>query len=204
MEQILNYSLTLVLLYGYPIIIGATFLAYLGLPISLNILIMAAGAFTSDGTLNVYILLPLVAISAFLGDVFGYYLGHRFGFLIINSYTKKIGITEKRLDSVEAFLERWGASFIFLTRWLFTPLGIPVNIMAGINRYKFKSFFLWALVGEIIWASLYIGLGRYFGANWVTLTEYVSDAPTFITLLTVGGILVWLGVKLWKKSHSSK
>jgi membrane protein DedA with SNARE-associated domain len=89
MDQLLNYLLTQILVHGYPIIFFAILVAYLGAPIPLNVLILAAGAFTIDGTLNLYYLIPFVALTAWLGDIFNYYLGKRFGFLLINSYTKK-------------------------------------------------------------------------------------------------------------------
>lgn len=199
MDQLLNFLLTQILVHGYPIVFGAILLAYIGVPVPLNVLILAAGAFTKDDTLSIYVLIPLVSISAIIGDLIQYYLGKRFGFLLINKYTAKLGLTQKRLQTVTRFLDRWGASCIFTSRCIFTAFGNPVNFIAGINEYSFKSFFIWCVIGEVIWASSYIYLGYLFGTNWVTLLDYIQNAPAFTAFVLMGLLYVFIGYKIWRK-----
>lgn len=199
MTDILNQLLTLVLIYGYPIIAGIIILGYLGLPISLNAILLAAGAFASDGTLNIYILVPFVTIVALGGDIFNYILGRKFGFLLINTYTERVGLTKSTLSSVDLYLSKWGGWIIFITRFLLTPIGIPVNIISGVSHYPLKKFILFAGIGEFIWAYCYIMLGFILGANWVTLWSYISETPQILLLGIVGIGLFIMSIRMWHK-----
>ena len=201
MDQLLHTLLTLVLVYGYPIIIIAIILAYLGIPISLNAILLAAGSFTVNGTLSIYILIPLVTIASVLGDLGEYYIGRRFGFVIVDRFTSKIGLTHARIANTNVFLQRWGSITVFITRWLLTPFGIPVNLMAGISEYPFSRFLIAASTGELLWASLYIYLGNYFGANWQIFFDYINNAPVLLALLTIGIISLVVAFRMWK-SHT--
>ncbi|CAN5205488.1 DedA family protein [soil metagenome] len=199
MDQLLNSLLTLILVYGYPIIIFIIITAYLGLPISLNAVLLAAGSFTVDGNLNIFILIPLVAVTAVIGDLFGYYLGKRFGYVIVDKVTSKLGLTHNRISSTDSLLKRWGWGCIFMTRWLITPFGIPVNHMAGISNYSFKHFLISATLGELLWSFLYIYLGNFFGANWQIFFEYISGAPSLLAFVVIGIISLAIAFRMWEK-----
>lgn len=197
MDSLINSLLTLVLIHGYPILLGIIFLSYLGLPIPVNLFLLASGAFTTDNTLHLYYLIPLVSLSAILGDGIHYYLGYRFGYLLFDKLFTKINLQSSQSNKLTIFLKRRGAWLIFVTRWLLTPLGIPVNFLAGINHYSFKSFIFWVILGEILWASIYTYLGHFFGTNWVSISEYINNAPYLFVSLFIGGICLYYGLKLF-------
>jgi len=199
MTQLLNILLTLLINYGYPVIFLCIIFAYLGLPIPTNAILLASGAFSVDGTLNIFILIPFVAFIAIIGDVFGYYLGQRFGYLLINSFTSKVGITNESLKDVEVFLAKRGRWSVFLTRWLITPIGIPVNLVSGITHYSFKKFLPIVILGELLWSFIYLYTGYIFGANWISIWNLISDAPQILALFVVGlGLLIYIFGKLKK------
>jgi membrane protein DedA with SNARE-associated domain len=104
---------------------------------------------------------------------------------------------------VDVFLSRWGAACIFLTRWLITPLGIPVNVGAGINGYTFKKFVVWCFVGEFLWSFVYIYLGHILGTNWILIADYTTNAPSLLAYSIIGGGSLVISYKLWKK-HRAK
>jgi membrane-associated protein len=199
MTQLLDPILTLILNYGYPIVALCVLCGYTGIPIPSDAILMAAGSFTVDGTLNVLILFPLVIITALLGDLIGYLIGWKLGYLLVNKFTRRFGLTEKKLSAVNNFLERWGIWCIFITRWLLTPLAVPVNLVSGISRYSLKKFLVVALIGESLWAGIYIYLGYLFGANWQTLTDYLDNVPLVLVLVLVGLGCLGIALRMWKK-----
>lgn len=201
MSEILNPILTLVLNYGYPIIVCCIIAAYFGLPIPTNAILLAAGSFSVDGTLNIFILILLAALTAITGDLFGYYLGKKIGFLMVNKLTKKLGLTQNRLNSASRILENWGTWYIFFTRWLLTPIAVPVNIAAGMSNFSIRKFLTISIVGELIWAIIYIYLGFLFGANWITLFDYINQAPTILVLITIGIGSIIVGFRIWQGKH---
>ena len=199
MSELLNPILTLILNYGYPIIVACVIGAYLGMPIPTDAILLAAGSFSVDGSLNIFVLIPLVAIAAIAGDILGYFLGRKFGILVVNKFTKKLGLTQGKLDSVERFLKKWGVWTIFLTRWLLTPLGIPVNFISGISKFSFKKFLFFVIAGELLWAVLYLYLGYVFGSDWIILLDYLNEVPLLLAVITIGAGSLMIGIKMWRK-----
>ena len=53
-------------------------------------LIFTIGLLAQEGSLNIYLVIPLLIFAAILGDNLNYYVGKRFGDYIMNSYSSKI------------------------------------------------------------------------------------------------------------------
>jgi membrane protein DedA with SNARE-associated domain len=197
MNQFITPILTLVLLYGYPIIILEILLGYLGLPVPVDISLLAAGSFTADGTLNMYLLILIATITAIIGDVTQYIICRKYGMVLINKTFLKKGLTPSRVRKMEKFLQRWGAWCIFFTRWLFSPLGVPLNITAGLVNYSFRKFVITAAIGEFLWASIYVSVGHLFGSNWSTIVDYINNVPQLFVFLGSGVVFIYAAVRLW-------
>ena len=69
MSALQDALLTLILLYGYPVVAGVVFVACLGMPLPVEPLLLAAGAFAADGDLSLALLLLVVAGCATTGDL---------------------------------------------------------------------------------------------------------------------------------------
>jgi membrane protein DedA with SNARE-associated domain len=199
MTALLDPLLTMLLNYGYPVVAFCVICGYAGIPIPSDAILLAAGSFTVDGTLNAYILFPLVVATALIGDTLGFVLGNKFGHLISKKTGSKYGLSLDKISSVQHFLDKWGIWCIFFTRWLLTPLAVPVNLVAGLSHYSFKKFLLIALLGESLWAGVYIYLGYLFGANWQMLTDYIDQAPTILVLIVIGFGSLAIALRMWKK-----
>ncbi len=190
MNQISNYLLTLVLVYGYPLIGGIVLAGGLGVPLPISTLLVAAGSFTSlsDTNIDYLTLLIIVTVAAITGDVLGYMVGRKYG---PRFFSKN--------KSNYSFLKKWGAWCIFITRVLLTPLGVPINLVAGSQKYPFIKFFWIALLGEFLWAFIYITIGHYFGASWVTIYAYLNGTPQIAALIAVGAVLLYVSMKMRKR-----
>lgn len=199
MAEILNPLLTLLLVYGYPILVIIIIGGYIGLPLPVSVCLVAAGAFAQSGTLNIFVLLPLVTLTAVIGDVIEYWLGRKYGQLIFRKLKFLNRNNSFNIQNVDDFFIKWGGIGVFLTRWLITPIAIPVNILAGSGKYQFRKFIGISILGEIIWAFMYLSLGYVFGSNWVSLIEFVNETPYFLVLAAAGFGLLFLGFKSLKR-----
>ena len=92
----------------------------------------------------------------------------------------------------ERGLDRWGGLSILLTRFLLTPLGPVINILAGAARYPLRSFLLYDLLGEAIWVGAYVGLGYAFSASWDVLADFLGSGTRLVSLVVVVVVLGWL------------
>ena len=86
--------------------------------------------------------------------------------------------------------ERWGIWSIFLTRFLLTPIALPVNLLAGSTRFSWRKYMTAMITGELIWVALFGGLGRVFADQWEMVSQLAGDITGILLggLLTVGGL----------------
>lgn len=191
-----EFFLTLVANYGVPIVFCVTFLSCLALPVPSSILMLASGGFAATGDLSLAAVLAAAFSGAVLGDNAGYWLARALGERMggwLEKHPKRAALRHKS----EAYMEKWGGSSVFFSCWLVAPLGPYVNYISGITRFTWLRFALWGIAGEIVWVSLYVGLGYTFADNISAIASMLGNASGFITAI---GIALALGIWLWKAS----
>jgi membrane-associated protein len=125
-------------------------------------LLFAAGAVAAmDGNpLNIYYLVPLILLAAFIGDNTNYAIGR---FLGIKVYQKDYRfIKRKYLDETHAFYEKHGGKTLIIARFMpiirtFAPF------VAGVGTMKYKRFLMFCVVGNLLWVTIFSFAGYYFG-----------------------------------------
>ena len=121
-------------------------------------LLFAAGAFAALGSLDLRLLLGLLATAAFLGDTANYWIGHYLG----DRAYKIRWIKKEYLEKTHAFFEKHGGITIFLAR--FVPIVRTfAPFVAGIGRMSYGYFISYNVFGGIIWVSLFTVTGYLFG-----------------------------------------
>jgi membrane protein DedA with SNARE-associated domain len=190
--------LTWIITYGSPMIAGILFLGALGIPLPGTLLVIASGAFIRQGVMDIYTTPPLGLGGALVGDIIIYGLGRFARSWIQNRFGQS-----PAWQKAEAYFQRRGGIAIYLTRWLFTPLAIPTNLIAGSSGYPFWKFLLFDLTGEMTWILLYGGLGYAFGSQWELISEFISD----FSGLLVGILVLAIGIYLlfrWRKRPAAE
>jgi membrane-associated protein len=79
-------------------------------------LIFTIGLLAQEGSLNIYLVIPLLIFAAILGDNVNYYVGKRFGDYIMNS-EKDFFIKKKHLEKAKDFFDKNGKNSIIIARF---------------------------------------------------------------------------------------
>ncbi|MEC3862054.1 DedA family protein [Mesobacterium sp. TK19101] len=179
-----DWLFTLVPIYGAWIIALATYLSCLAIPMPSSFLMLAGGAFVASGDLA----LSSVVLGAFggaiLGDQTGYVLGRKGGNFLARG-AKRGGKRRALIVRARAFLDRWGVLSVFLSRWLFSPLGPYINFLGGAGGLRWSGFTLGSLTGESVWVVLYVGLGYTFSGQIAQVAEFAGDIAGLLAGLVV-------------------
>jgi membrane-associated protein len=123
-------------------------------------LLFAAGAFAALGALNIFSLLVLLIIAAFLGDTVNYWIGHFFGEQLIAN--PKIPINKQHIEKTQKFFDKHGGKTIILAR--FVPIVRTfAPFVAGIGKMSYKHFISYNIIGGILWVVLFTLAGFFFG-----------------------------------------
>jgi len=144
-------------------------------------LLFAAGAFAALGSFNIFAILIVLWIAAFLGDTANYWIGHFFGKKIIAH--PKIPINQDHIDKTQAFYKKHGGKTIFLARFIpiirtFAPF------VAGVGGMHYDKFLLYNATGGFVWVFGFTLLGYFFG-NIPAVKENFTIAILAIILLSV-------------------
>ena len=106
------------------------------------------------------LLIPLLIVAAILGDTVNYWIGHWIG---EHAFSGKIPFLKKaHLDKTHAYFEKYGGKTIILAR--FVPIVRTfAPFVAGIGSMNYRNFFIYNIVGGIVWVLIFVGLGYGFG-----------------------------------------
>jgi membrane-associated protein len=193
--------------YGYPALWLIVFVAAAGAPISGSLLLFAAGAFAAVGDFNIFILFPVALSAAVMGDNLGYFIGRRVGtpLLVWLVRQKRFRlISPQTLARSRAYFKRRTAWAIFMTRFLIVVLGGPINLLAGVELYPYRSFLFWDISGQILGAIIPLGLGYVFAASWEEVAGIFGALSGFFLALLLALILsILLLRKIREKRHAS-
>lgn len=190
--------------YGYPALWVTIFCAAIGLPLPITFVLLAAGAFAALGDFNI-VLLAAIAISASVcGDSIGYVLGRQFGskvFLWLEREHALRFISPALIKRSRLYFQRRGFWAIFLSRFLFSALGSPINLLAGAELYPYRCFLAGDFIGESINALISLGLGLAFGASWEEVGDVLGTVTLFVCALGMTIYLAWQLVRLGGRSR---
>jgi membrane-associated protein len=125
-------------------------------------LLFAAGAVAAmDGNpLNIFFLVPLLLLAAFIGDNTNYTIGR---FLGTRVYEKNYRLIKRKyLDETHAFYEKHGGKTLVIARFMpiirtFAPF------VAGVGTMKYQRFLMFCIIGNLLWVNIFSFAGYYFG-----------------------------------------
>jgi membrane protein DedA with SNARE-associated domain len=161
--------LQVILTNGVPIFGLLLFLGAMGFPVPTTLLVIASGAFVRQGTLELNsALIGLCCV--IVGDSLSFGIG-RLG----NGRLERRFKSNRRWQSAMNTFRSRGGLAIYLTRWLFTSIAIPTNLLAGGSGYRYDRFLFMTMLGEITWIGLFGGLGYALGGQWEILSKYLPD-----------------------------
>lgn len=175
--------------YGYAGLFAALVLGIVGIPLPDELLMTFAGFLISKGELRYLVTLVIAFAGSVIGITFSYILGHQFGLPFLEKYGRKIHITPEKLAKAERWFGRFGK--FALTFGYFIP-GIRhfTALSAGIGKWPYRTFILYAYPGGFVWVFTYVTLGLFLQEHWRTFAETVHRYTGFaaIAILAGGGI----------------
>jgi membrane protein DedA with SNARE-associated domain len=184
--------------YGAPMVAGLLFLGGLGLPLPGTLIVIASGAFIRQSLMDIYSTSCLGYFGTIAGDVGLYAIG----FFASGWIKTRFGQTSA-WKNAHILFERRGGVAIFLTRWMLTAVAFPITLIAGSSGYRFRKFFLYAVLGELTWFAVYGGLGYAFGSQWELISEFISNFSGFAFGAVALGVGIYLLIKFGKKPKAA-
>lgn len=154
-------------------------------------LLFTAGLLVSTGKMpvNIWLLMGMLMLCAFVGNQLGYYIGLKAGPAIFNKPDSKI-FKKQHVDSAHAFFEKHGGKALILAR--FVPIVRTfVPVIVGVAKMDMRKFVLFNAIGAILWAGGVTLLGYILGNK----VPWVRDNLDIIFIAIVALSVIPIGIE---------
>jgi len=146
-------------------------------------LLFTAGFLASQGFLDIYLLIIGCFIAAVLGDNTGYAFGHRIGKRLFQRHDS-VWFHKDNLLKAQEFYKKHGRKTIILARFIpvvrtFAP------IVAGMGDMDYKTFFIFNIIGGILWAIGVPLTGYILGNAIPDIDRFLLPIVAFIIIVSV-------------------
>jgi membrane-associated protein len=151
-------------------------------------LLFAAGTVAAipEIGLSLFWLWLLLVSAAILGDTVNYHIGKLFG----NKLAGRI-VRQKHIDRTENFFKKHGGKTIIIAR--FVPIVRTVApFVAGVGRMKYAQFISYNVFGGLLWVTLFILGGFFFGREPVVQENFSLVIIAIVALSLLPAIFAWL------------
>lgn len=159
--------------------------AFVGLLVPGETAMLIGGAVAGQGVINVFLLIAIAWVMAFLGDSTSFYLGHRLGREFILKHGPRFGITRERYEQVEDYFEKHGGKTVLIGRFIGLVRALA-PFVAGSSGMKYRAFAPYSILGAGLQITLHVLAGYFFARSIEAAAEYVGLAALVIgTMLAV-------------------
>ncbi|MDP9093183.1 MAG: DedA family protein [Actinomycetota bacterium] len=150
-------------------------------------LLFAAGISIATGRItgSLASFLIIAPIAAIVGNVAGYWIGYRAGPVVFDRPNSRL-FRPEYVQRSQAFFQRFGLWTIILGR--FVPIVRTVaTAMAGVGRMRFGLYFIYTVIGGIVWADGVLLLGHQLGKiKFVQKNKgYIDYAVVVVVVLSL-------------------
>ena len=145
-------------------------------------LLFTAGLLASRGYFSIWALVIGGAIAAIIGNQVGYHFGRRFGPRIFNKEESFL-FHKDHIIRAENFYEKYGGAALIISR--FTPIiRTFVPILAGVGKMNYRKFFLYNIIGGILWVFSVSFAGYFLGKIVPDIDKYILPIIAVIIILS--------------------
>ena len=134
-------------------------------PIPTLAIFPTAGFLASQQGIPLIGIIPMVllgAVGATIGTSVIYLVALKLGRAVLLRYLKYVKVSEKKLQSVEVWFEKYGDKAVFIGRMV-PVMREMISVPAGLLKMKVPKFIIYTFAGSCIWSAATIFAGYYFG-----------------------------------------
>ena len=186
--------LEFLLRHGYLVLVTWVFVEQAGLPLPSLPLMLAAGALSGMGRLNLALCLFLCVFATVFADTIWYHVGRYQGIKVLQLLCRISLEPDSCVRRTEGLFERQGAGSLLIAK--FVPgLNAIATPLAGIFHMRLGRFLLFDALGALVWSGTYLGLGYLFTDQIERIAARASVLGGWLLLLLASGLAAYISSK---------
>ena len=183
---------------GAPILFLLVLLQQAGVPYPITPILIVAGAASVHGHLSAVSVIGIAAGAALLADLGWYTAGFRLGGRALKALCALSLSPDSCVSETERWFGRLGTRVLVIAK--FVPgLGLVSTAMAGVVRARLDGFFLYDIIGNILWASTAVCVGILFHDAVGDVLLALAQLGYWGVALVVAAVVAFIAVKLLKR-----
>lgn len=151
-------------------------------------LLLAAGLFAAKGKMSIGWLVLSVIVAAIIGYEAGYVLGRRGGPKIF-SRDNGFLFRKEYMGRAEQFFDKYGPATVVIARFV-AHVRTFVSVIAGASNMDRRKYFVYNVIGAVIWAGGITMLGYWLGTK-------VPNIDTYIIPIVVAALVIFYSFGMW-------
>jgi membrane protein DedA with SNARE-associated domain len=186
--------------HGYLVLFAWVLLDQAGFPIPSAPLLLAAGALSGLGELNLASVLVIAIAAALPGNLLLYEIGRRRGGPVLKFACRVSLEPDSCVRRTEQLFALHGARAILFARFI-PALETVAPALAGVFRMRFGSFLLYSISGTLIWSFAFVGLGYLLDEQLVQVSQLAARLGDGLLALLAGPLVGYLAVKYVRRQR---
>jgi len=184
--------------YGPLLVFTSVLLEQAGVPIPCTPWLIASGALARLGQGTVALPIALATVAASLGHSLWFVAGRRWGSRVLRLVCRVSLEPDSCVQRTENAFTRYGARALVVAPFVpgLTTVAPP---LAGMSAMRYRRFLALDGMGDLLWATTFVGLGWLAGEPFFRVVEvvmaYAGSAAAFFAL----GLALYLGLKFLQR-----
>lgn len=166
----------------------------LGVPSPSEIILLLSGLLVAEGRFQFVPVVLAGTAGSTLGASIAYWIARRGGRPLLLTRLRFLFRTEARLDAWDRYFLTRG-DWIILVGRILSGVRMLISYPAGLFRMPFPRFFLFTLIGAMLWPILATGAGWYLGPRVLSALKTLHSAEEVVlaaAVLAAGVLWIWL------------
>lgn len=157
-----------------------------------HVVIIAAGFLAKLGILNIVVVLVVSTLATVFGDILGFLLGRRFGYEVVHRLGKvfrfKTDYIDEKIEKAKVMIDEHAGKTIIFGK--FSPITRPLTpFLVGASGVHIKTFWIYNIIGGILWVFSSVLLGYIFGASYHVVAGYFGKLVVSAIIIIV--FILW-------------
>jgi membrane protein DedA with SNARE-associated domain len=169
-------------------------------PVPSEVILPLAGFLSSQGSLNLALVVLTSTLGAYLGALLLYGLGAELGLeRSIRGLSKLPLVDREDFERAADWLDRHGRASVFFGR-LVPGVRSLISLPAGARRMPLVSFSLFTLAGSGVWNAALISLGAALGSQYALVERY-SRFLNYAVYAALAVLVAWLVLRALRRKR---
>lgn len=194
----MNTSIEFLRTYGSMLVFTCVLLEQAGVPIPCTPWLIASGALARLGQGTVALPIALATIAASLGHSLWFFAGRRWGSRVLRLVCRVSLEPDICVQRTENVFTRYGARALVIAPFVpgLTTLAPP---LAGMSGMRLRRYLALDAMGDLLWATSFVGLGWLAGEPFFRVVGVVMDYAGSAAGFFAAGLALYLTYKLLQR-----